>query len=215
MSTGASIFGVDNSDRVYGSALLGVDTFDKSFGLSVKSLNNVYVLVCDDIGNPISAQVDITGGSDIDGVYSGFSEYPFTSGTYSSINIEASASGFVTNSVVSDFSENGFEVIKIILIPDITTFLCSTTFKNKFGVTIDRPLIDGFVEVIFSGSSNFSKDDYIFTFEAIRSGGSKYASIILPSELTDEQTDSLTYKVGTVQVEGDYCYLSNISKKLC
>jgi len=215
MSTGASIINTSTTDKVFGASLLGVNSFDSVYSLSFKSLNNVYVEVCDDIGNPVSATLTISGGSDVDGLYSGFAEYPFTTGSFVGINIEASAAGYVTNSVISEFNENGYTVIKIELLPDTTTFSCSTIFKNKFGITISKPLLDGYVEVVFSGSSPFDKSNYQFTFEAILSGGTKYASIVLDSELIDEQVDSLTYKVGTVQVEGDYCYLSNISKNLC
>lgn len=212
---GVSIVSTALNSGVSGLSIVSTSPNSGVNGVSLVSNNNVYVLICDDNLTPVSAQIEITGGSDVDGVYSGFDEYAFTTGSFSNINIEASATGFITNDATVDFDEFGNLVVKIELLPDTTTFTCETLFKNKFGITIDKPLLDGFVEVEFSGSSPFDKSNYILTFEAILSGGTKYASIVLDSELIDEQPDSLTYKVSTVQIEGDYCYLSNISKKLC
>lgn len=215
MAQGISIVSNQATTKQVGVSLVSRESVKKSFGASLTSNNNVYVSICDDSLNPVSAQIDITGGSDVDGIYSGFDEYAFTTGSFSGINIEASAVGYITNDVTVDFDALGNVLVKIELLPDTTTFTCETLFKNKFGITIEKPLLDGFVEVEFSGSSPFDKSNYILTFEAILSGGTKYASVVLDNELIDEQPDSLTYKVSTVQVQGDYCYLSNISKKLC
>ena len=198
-----------------GVSVISKDGSVQTFGTSVVSQNNLYVSVCDQSLNPLAAQIDITGGSDVDGVYSGFDEYPFTTGSFIDINIEASAIGYINNDVTVNLNEFGYVFVKIELVPDTVLFTCTTLFKNRFGITINKPLLDGYVEVKFQGSAAFSKDDYFTTFEAIKQGGSKYASIVLSDELEIEETDALTFKVAVVQEAGDYCYLSNISKKLC
>ena len=167
---------------VFGVSVVSTGLIDKQFGLSVIALDNVYVVICDPSLSPVVATLTVTGGADIDGVYAGFSEYPLTSGTFSNINFEASAPGYITNSVISDTVEGGYTEVKIELVPDTVQFTCTTVFKNKFDITIAKPLADGYVEVKFSGSSPFDKANYFTSFEAILQGGTKYSSRVLDND---------------------------------
>ncbi len=200
----------------FGVTLLSENLIPRSYGFSLLSSNNLIVKICDELNNDLTGTITITGGSNIDGAYSGFDEYPFdVDADYSNITFEASASGYITDSIVTNVSINGLLEIKFNLIADVVEFSCTTLFKNSDGVTINEPINSGYVEVTFSGSTNFNKDDYQITFEAMASGSSKYSSLVLESELIDEQTDSISYKVSVVPVSGDYCYISNIVNKLC
>jgi hypothetical protein len=137
-------------------------------------------------------------------------------GQSDTLDISAVATGFQSNSISVSFVDGSPQrlVIQLSEIPKIL-FTCTTTFKNSLGVTIDRPISTGFIEVVFTGNGAYDKDDFIPTFEAIPFLGSKYGSTILGFEVLSETLSSISYKVDIVPESGDFCYLSNYIKKQC
>ena len=192
---------------------LGVSDSQKNF--EVSNISNIRVLICDTNLAPLDAQIIVIGSSGVDGTYGDYSEHPLDGFDVVGMSIEASKPGYIPQTIIGNYDSFVQYEVKFELVPDTVLFTCTTLFKNRFGITINKPLLDVYVEVKFQGSAAFSKDDYFTTFEAIKQGGSKYASIVLSDELELEETDALTFKVAVVQEAGDYCYLSNISKKLC
>lgn len=212
---GVSLVNVNPFDIQKGASIVSINSLDRQKGNSLVSTNNLFVLLCTIDGNPLVGTITVSGGLDIDGVYTGFDDYPFTTSGGSGINFEASAPGYVTNSVQEDVNQYGYQEIKIFLEPDVVVFSCTTLFKNQFGVEVSKPLRNGFVEVTFSGSTDFDYTEYSTLFEAIPVGSNKYNSIVLDGEVIDSSTDYVTYKLPVVQQNGDFCYLSNITKNEC
>ena len=112
---GLSILNNKNFDDQFGISIVNNNNFDNQFGLSIVSQSNVYVIIEDSGGLSVNANLTISGGSDIDGVYSGFSNYSFVSGTYANITFEASSVGYITNSIIENINKNGFVTITIVL----------------------------------------------------------------------------------------------------
>lgn len=216
MSNGVSIISNQIPDFQYSISVVPDNIPDKQYGVSGLNQNNLFIEICDTSNNPIQADIIISGGSGVDGNYSGFSEYPLTTITTTNIDVTASASGFISKTEnIDEINSFGYKVIKIILEPSTVDFLCTTLFKNEFGATVTKPLRNGYVEVTFSGSTDFNYQDYSTLFEAIPVGSSKYNSVVLNSEVINSGTDFVTYRVDVVQENGDYCYLSNITRDEC
>lgn len=137
-------------------------------------------------------------------------------GQSDNLDVTASSFGFISASISISFTEGESQRLFIVLqeVPRIL-FNCTTEFKNSQGITIDKPITSGFVQVTFSANANFNIDDYSVLFEAIRVGGSKFNSVILGYELTSNIGSVAIFKINVVQEQGDYCYLSNIIKKIC
>lgn len=195
-------------------------------GISLTALNNLIINIVDsDTLLPLDANIEIVNNTDNNNIYSnGISGFEASTHSYyinvlSNVTITISKNGYATQIInLNNLDPNNLYIQEMqlsLIVVGIPVLSCSTTFKNEFGATTTRPLINGYVEVIFSGSTDFDINDYSVLFEAIPVGSLKTNSIILNNELIDSTTSSYTYKVDVVQEVGDYCYLSNIIKKQC
>ncbi len=132
------------------------------------------------------------------------------------LDITASKSGFQDNTVSVSFTEGEPQRITIVLSEvEKINFTCTTLFKSADGVTVDKPLSNGYIEVTFSGGNSYDKANYTPYFEALPLGGSKYNSTVLAYEVLSQTVSSIVYKVDVVTQGGEFCYLSNYIKKQC
>ena len=132
------------------------------------------------------------------------------------LDISASAIGYTDNSLSVSFTVGTPQrlVIQLQEIPKIN-FTCTTLFKSADGVTVEKPLSNGYIEVTFSGDNSYDKANYTPYFEALPLGGSKYNSTVLGYEVLSETVSSIVYKVDVVTQGGEFCYLSNYIKNQC
>lgn len=189
--------------------------FDSQKGVSIKNNNNLFIEITDALNNPIIGVLTITGGSSIDGVYSGESNYLFETDEDSNILFTATQLGYTPDAVLIDLIQTGLRTFTLVLTTTKVLFTCTTTFKNGEGVTVSKPLSTGYIEVVFTGNLSFNLVDYLPTFEAIPLGGSKYSGQVLGYSLLSSSASSVTYRVDVVKESGDFCYLSNFIKKQC
>ena len=212
---GVSLVSHGGIDNKFGVSLISTAKLDNKFGISVVSKTNLFVQVIDILGNPLAADIQITGGLNVDGTYVGFSDYGFTSDSAVGVTFEASRIGYTTNQVISDVNEFGDVTIIIQLEPNTLTFSCTTVAKNSNGVTVSKAISSGYLEVVFTGSSPFDPDNYLFSFNAYIPGNSKYSVVTLFGEETSRTTYTVTFKFNLVDSNQDFCYIPNISSKQC
>ena len=199
----------------FGVSILNNNNFDNQFGLSIVSQNNVYVIIEDSDGIEVVASLTVSGGSDIDGSYNSYSNYSFTSGSYTSITFEASATGYVTDSITEDISENGYTVITIVLEADVVTFSCETYPVTTDGVQISSPVQNSKIRVVFTGNINFDPNDYSFNYFAYVPGTAKTGMNELDGEVIATTSNSITIDFDVLGSGESYCYIPNITLKQC
>lgn len=184
-------------------------------GAEIISNNNLYVIVCDNEGNPLNATIQINGGSGVDGFYSGFSEFPFSTETATGITIEASANGFTTNQEIVDLNEFGYVVVKLILEPVLSEFFCETFPINEILQPISRVVSNGKIRVVFSNESGIDTNLFSVFFEAFTQGSDKRSVIPLFGELIEDNGTNLIYDFEPVDSDVTVCYIPQIMIKQC
>jgi len=132
------------------------------------------------------------------------------------LDVSASAPGYSDNSLSISFTLGTPQrlVIQLQEIPKIN-FTCTTIFKSADGVTVEKPLSNGYIEVTFTGDNTYDKTNYTPYFEALPLGGSKYNSTVLGYEVLSQTVSSIVYKVDVITEGGEFCYLSNYIKNQC
>lgn len=212
---GLSVKNTTSVDRQFGLSVKNTTEVDRQFGLSIKSSNNVYVSICDELGNPIIADLTISNGSDIDGLYTGSSGYSFTSSTFQSIDFSAQSVGFIQQApVIENLFENGFTDIKIILLQTKVLFSCDTFPVNENGSRISKILEGGKIRVVYTGSSAFDPINYSFYLEAYIKGSAKTSVVQLNGVIVELTTNSVTVDFESAGGQ-NYCYIPNYSLRQC
>jgi len=185
-------------------------------GFCIDSRIDLIISVEDTNGDPLNNVTFKTTNSSNSGTQSITKTLLLAIDNTETVTVETSLAGYITKTTNINFVKGTPQRVTIVLskAPKVL-FSCTTTFKNSEGVTVSKPISTGYVEVVFTGDSAVDVSLYSVLFEAIPPGGSKYNSIVLNNELTSSTANTLTYKVEVVQEPGDYCYLSNIIKKIC
>lgn len=215
MQEGLSIKNNFSFDRQYGLIVKNEGNFDNIFSLSISNISNLYVFVCDEFNNPLIATIQINGGLNVDGFYSGFDNYSFVTDSAESVTFEASANGYTTNQIIQTVNEFGYITVKIVLSLDILSFSCETFPINQDLMAISRVIDGGLIRVIFTGSNNFNPANYDYYYDAFVVGSSKYTVIELEGNIVSSTSDSITIDFNPVEFESEVCYIPSISSKQC
>lgn len=197
---------------LFGFTLQSVGAFDRQYGFELTSVNNLYIDVQDNAGDPLIAQIQINGGLSVDGFYSGSDSYSFATGSAIGVTIEASKVGYTTNQVIVDVNEHGYTHVVITLERSSGLFTCTTIPKSIQGVTVSKPIFGSYLEVVFTSDSPINELDYFVIFTAYPNG-SKTSGVPVNSRLVSSSPNSLTYHIDVL--DGEFCYTSTISKKQC
>lgn len=213
---GLTILSNTRPDKQFSLSIVNNARVDRQFSLSVISFTTVYVEICDESLNPLIADLKITGGSSIDGIYSGQSIYQFNSDTAEDITFNASLFGYMSASAIEDINEHGYKVIKLVLTNDFTIFIsCDTVAVDAEGNEISSVIEGGKIKVTFTADSPFDIANYYVSLEAYKEGNNKDAVVSLNGELTDSTPNTVTYIFDAVDDSGTWCYIPNIIRRQC
>ena len=198
-----------------GFSLVSDNVIDTQKGVSLTSNNNVHVYVVDENSTPIIADLQING-TDFDGVYSGFSEYPFTGSTAINATFQASANGFITNSVNEDIFANGYKIITIVLQANTNDIGCDTiAILTENNVETSVLVEGGKLSVTFTFGHDINLDDYIVSFEGYKKGSGFESIRQLDGEIYNQTVNTLEYHFEGIFDAGEWCFFPNISLKQC